>query len=114
MMDMSRKDYFAGPRVDNINSLPYSYRVERELGGSRIYLYFKPESNYVMKISGKYALTDVALNTDLSLLYDTYYIEYLRYAFGAIHMRRIWRYFPRRIPGKVSRDAKEINGRIAS
>ncbi len=80
MQDMSRKDYFGSPRVDNINSLPYSYRVERELGGSRIYLYFEPQSNYVMKISGKYGLTNVTLPTDLSLIYDTYYIEYLRYA----------------------------------
>lgn len=80
MQDMTRKEYFAGPRVDNINALPFNYRVERELGGARIYLYFLPESIYQMKLSGKFGFTDATLQTDLSLVYDLYYIEYLRYA----------------------------------
>ena len=53
--------------------------MERTLGGSDIFLYFLPDQNYVVKIWGKFALTDVSLTTDLSLVYDTYYIEYLRY-----------------------------------
>lgn len=77
--DMTRKEYFAGPRVDNIQALPYSYRVERELGGARIFLYFLPEAVYQMKLSGKFGFSDVTLSTDLSLVYDAYYIEYLRY-----------------------------------
>lgn len=79
MYENTRKDYFASPRIDGIQSLPFSYRVERELGGSRVYMYFVPNQVYTVKISGKFALTDVDLNTDLSTLYDTYYIEYLRY-----------------------------------
>lgn len=80
MTEFTRSQYFAISRVDNIQSLPFCYRVERELGGSRIYLYFVPASDYVMKMEGKFALTDVTMNTDLSDIYDTYYIEYLRYA----------------------------------
>lgn len=80
LTEMTRKEYFSGPRVDNIQSLPYSYRVERELGGARIYLYFEPEAVYQMKISGKFGLTEVTLTQDMSLTYDLYYIEYLRYA----------------------------------
>lgn len=80
MYDMTRKEYFATPRVDNIESLPFSYRVERTLNGSNVYLYFVPADTYTMKIYGKFKLSDVTLNQDLLLTYDTYYIEYLRYA----------------------------------
>lgn len=82
MIEMTRKEYFAAPRVDNVTSLPFSYRVERELDGSRIFLYFVPAAVYTMKLSGKYGLSQVTLNEDLRLTYDSYYIEYLRYALG--------------------------------
>ncbi len=80
MIEMTRKQYFATGRVDNVETLPFSYRVERKLGGAEVYLYFLPNQDYVVKIWGKFGLTDVALTTDLSLTYDTYYIEYLRFA----------------------------------
>jgi hypothetical protein len=80
LMDLSRKGYFSTPRVDNVESLPYSYRVERKLNGSQIYFYFIPADIYAIKIWGKFSLTDVTLTTDLSLTYDAFYIAYLRYA----------------------------------
>lgn len=80
MREMTRNEYFATARVDNISNLPFSYRVERVLDGSNIYLYFLPGGVYQMKLQGKFGLTDVTLGTDLSLTYDLYYIEYLRYA----------------------------------
>lgn len=80
MSELSRKAYFGTARVDNIQSLPFSYRVERTLDGSNLFLYFLPESNYDMKIWGKFGLTDVTITQDLSLVYDFYYIEYLRFA----------------------------------
>lgn len=79
IMDMTRKEYFSTPRIDNVQSLPYSYRVERELGGSRIYLYFVPAAAYEIKISGKYSLSQVTLNQDLALTYDLFFIEFLRH-----------------------------------
>src|SRR3990167_10297108 len=79
LQESTRKDYFGSPRVDNIQSLPYEYRIERELGGSRIYLYFLPEAVYVMNLSGKFEFDEVTLTTDLELTYDAFYIEYLRY-----------------------------------
>jgi hypothetical protein len=80
MNEVSRNQYFGFGRVDNITSLPFSWHTEREKGGIRIYVYFLPDSNYIAKLSGKYALTDVTLTTDLSTAYDGFYIEYLRYA----------------------------------
>lgn len=79
MTDMSRFDYFGTPRVDNIANLPFSYRPERVLGGMNIYVYFLPGGIYQMKMTGKFGLSDVSLNTDMSQTYDTYYIEYLRH-----------------------------------
>ncbi len=83
LLDFTRKEYFANPRVDDVQSLPYCYRAERELGGMRIFLYFVPADVYVMKISGKYGFSEVTLDTDLSLVYDLYYIEYLRYSLAS-------------------------------
>lgn len=80
MRDLSRKQFFGTGRVDDISSLPFSYRVERVLGGSNIYLYFVPAATYQFRVWGKFGLTDVSLTTDLSLIYDAFYIEYLRYA----------------------------------
>lgn len=80
MQDLSRKEFFATARVDNIANLPWSYRPERVLGGMDIYIYFLSGSDYLSTIWGKFALTDVTLSTDLETLYDPFYIEYLRYS----------------------------------
>lgn len=80
MVDLTRKEYFSTPRVDNIQSLPFSYRVERCLNGANVFMYFVPADIYVTTIWGKFGLTDVTLDTDLSLTYDGFYLEYLRYA----------------------------------
>ena len=80
MEEKTRYEYFGTPRIDNVTSLPFSYRCERELGGTRIYLYFPANAVYTVKLSGKFGLTEVTLTQDMSLTYDLYYIEYLRYA----------------------------------
>lgn len=80
MREMTRTEYFATARVDNIQSLPFQYRVERCLDGANIFMYFWPADVYVMNLWAKFGFTDVTLTTDLSLTYDSYYIEYLRYA----------------------------------
>lgn len=75
-----RDRFFGSSKLTNIESIPLSYHVERVTGGSRIYFYFLPSEAFPVEITGKYALTDVDLNTDLSEVYDKFYIEYLRYA----------------------------------
>ena len=79
MIEMTRKEYFSTPRVDNVQSLPFSYRTERVLGGMNIYLYFVPADVYTIKIMGKYSLSEVTLDQDLTLTYDTYFIEFMRH-----------------------------------
>ena len=94
LLENTRKEYFSGPRIDDVQSLPYCYRVERVLGGSNIYLYFVPNDVYTMKLSGKFALTNVALTTDLSLTYDYFYIEYLRYSLAKMICEEYGATFP--------------------
>jgi hypothetical protein len=79
MWEESRVGYFGQYRIDNVQSLPFQYRVERTLDGANVYVYFVPNQAYLAKIWGKFSLTEVALNTDLSLLYDFFYIEFLRH-----------------------------------
>ena len=79
MSEETRASYFGQYRIDNIQSLPFQYRMERELDGMNVYMYFVPSQVFLMKIWGKFSLTEVSLNTDLSLLYDLFYIEFLRH-----------------------------------
>lgn len=105
MVSTSRTNYFGSSRVDNIETLPFSWNYERGVGGGTFGMYFIPDQNYVMKMKAKIFLFDVSLTTDLQDVtasfnntynvdtyteyafinngiqgYDTAYIEYLRYA----------------------------------
>lgn len=80
MIPETRVKYFGSPRANNIQSLPFDWRLEREKGGSRLYVYYLPQQNYSAELSGKFGLTNVTLNEDMSLVYDDFYLEYLRYA----------------------------------
>lgn len=85
LVETGRDKYFATARVDNINSLPFMYRWEREVDGTNLYVYFLPNQVYPAKIWGKFALINVSFNDNLETNYDDFYIEYLRYAL-AEHM----------------------------
>lgn len=74
-----RKQYFGDGRVDDIQALPFEWHLERELDGCYLYVYYLPQQEFLAKITGKFALTNVELQTDLSKLYDLFYIRYLRF-----------------------------------
>lgn len=78
--EIKRNVYFGGGRIENVNTLPFSWHYERVLDGMDIYLYFTPNAIYEMKYMAKFNLTDVTATTDLTTVYDLFYIEYLRYA----------------------------------
>jgi hypothetical protein len=96
MDSITRSHYYGSGRVDNIQTLPFNWNYNRELGGGNLSLYFLPQSAYILKMMVKLFLVDVQLNTDLTNIsqvglpytfinssnqgYDTSYIEYLRYA----------------------------------
>lgn len=83
MTEIPRIQYYGAGRVDNIQSLPFSYHFERQLNGGTIYVYFLPAANYPLKVTGKFSLSSVTLDQDLSLTLDKFYIEYLRYALAS-------------------------------
>jgi len=91
---VTRRNYYGSARVDNIDTLPYSWNYNRALGGGNLALYFLPSQTFPLKMMAKIFLTDVTLQTDLTNIseivpytfinssnqgYDTGYIEYLRY-----------------------------------
>lgn len=78
--NVPRNQYFGNGRVDNVQSLPFSWHLERTKGGSNLYIYYLPVQEFIAQYTAKLGLTDVTLNTDLSTVYDGFYIEYLRYA----------------------------------
>jgi len=95
MDSVSRRNYYGSARVDNISTLPFSWNFTRGEGGGTFACYFKPQSNYPLKMMVKFFLVDVSLDTDLTNVsqtvpytflqtanqgYDTSYIEYLRYS----------------------------------
>jgi len=75
----ARRRYFGSSRADNIESLPGSWHMERSFGGASIYIYFKPNTEYPLQIWGQFRLDDVALNQDLSLTLDRFYINFLKF-----------------------------------
>jgi len=75
-----RDQYFGSVRVNNIQSLPVCWFMEREYGGARLYIYFQPNSSYVAEIKGIFRLNNVTQGQDLSLTLDQFYITYLKYA----------------------------------
>lgn len=74
-----RKDYFGSARPNNIKSLPLSRHFERTKGGGYIYLWFKPEQAFPLSLIGKFGFDAVDYDTDLSAVYDQFYIDFLTY-----------------------------------
>lgn len=75
-----RNEYFGAPRTNSINSLPFNWYFERGFGGGTLYIYFEPDQAYPMEIHGIYRMDEVALNQDIELTLDRFYIDYLKYA----------------------------------
>jgi hypothetical protein len=84
MSGKGRKSYFGNGRADEIQTLPYDWHIERKLNGADIYIYFLPDTNYPMKIWGKFKLDKITdICDDLLLVYDRFYLRYLEYALAA-------------------------------
>jgi hypothetical protein len=80
MKPQSRVDYMGSARVNNVQSLPYYWHIERTKDGADLYMYFVPNADYPCELWGKFSLQNVALGQDLSETYPMFYLEYLRYA----------------------------------
>lgn len=80
MRPENRRDYFGTARANDIDSLPFSWHIERTLNGTNVYVYFKPQTAWVAEIWGKFGLdATTGLLQDLLLVYDRYYLTFLKY-----------------------------------
>lgn len=80
-IEVSRRPYFGGARVNNIDSLPFSWHAERADGGMNLYLYFLPQQEFPLEIWGKFGLDEITNPLlDLSTVYERFYITYLKFA----------------------------------
>jgi hypothetical protein len=75
----ARREYFGTSRADNIKSLPGSWHMERCFQGANLYIYFKPNLAFPLTIWGQFRLAQVAINQDLSLTLDQFYINLLKF-----------------------------------
>lgn len=66
MVYQPRTNYFGSSRVDNIETLPFSWNYDRSLGGGNLALYFIPDQAYPLKMKAKLFFTDVTIDTDLT------------------------------------------------
>lgn len=74
-----RIEYWGTSRLDNLSTLTGKYRFERVFNGANLYLYPLPSDSWTFTLWGKFSLSNVTLDQDLSLTLDLFYIEYLRY-----------------------------------
>jgi len=79
MMYEKRNQFFGSNRAENIQSLPFEWYFERGKGGGTLSIYFTPDRNYPLEIHGTFSLSEVTPFQDLSLIFDQFYITYLRY-----------------------------------
>jgi hypothetical protein len=67
MQYTQRNQYFGNSRVENINTLPFEWYWERQVGGGNVYIYFKPDRTYPVEIHGLFGLNAVTEFQDLTL-----------------------------------------------
>lgn len=79
MRQVDRKTYWATPRANQIQALPYQYTMERQFGGASVFVYFLPVQQYQFQIWGLFALQSVTMDQDLSLTLDQFYIDFLHF-----------------------------------
>ena len=77
--NQQRYEFFGTFRATNIQSLPFEWHFERNLGGGTLYLYFIPDVAYPLEIWGTFRLSSVTEFQDLSLTLDQFYTNFLKY-----------------------------------
>lgn len=78
-VEVGRKDYFGTGRADDVNSLPFTWHMEKVKDGTDLYLYYKPVKEYQLKIWGKFGFDSVELTDDLETTFELWYANYLQY-----------------------------------
>jgi len=73
MDSVTRRNYYGSSRVDNIQTLPFSWNFNRGQGGGTFATYFLPSAQIqTFKLMVKLFLNDVQLDTDLTNVYQLF------------------------------------------
>jgi len=110
---ISRERYHASGGVEGFNSLPYECNFERTLKGCDLYIYPTPADTYPLHIWGKYNFNSVGVSdlpTDMLLVYDLYYIDYLE----SLLAKRLCSYYGHPVDPEVQQIIDKISSNINS
>lgn len=77
--NQQRQDYFGSFRDVSIESLPFNWHTERCLNGANLFLYFVPSQEFPLEIWGQFRLQEVTQFQDMSLTYERFYTNFLKY-----------------------------------
>jgi hypothetical protein len=102
--DMQRS-FFGTPQVTDIQSLPFHFYAERQMNKMVIYLYFLPDQVYTLNITGKYKLSALTLDTDLTEVFDDFYVSYLKFLLSS----RLCAFNQAPVPVYVEKELKKFN-----
>lgn len=103
---VQRDQYFGSARPNDVNSLPVMWHFEKELDGGRIFIYFPPSQAMTFNLRGKFSLEEVGQFDDLSLVYDRFYLSYLKYKLA----ERLCDDFGFNVPASVMKRITAFNG----
>ncbi len=95
--NQQRQDFFGSFRPTNIQSLPWTWHMERMLNGAKLFLYFTPDVAYPLEIWGSFRLAEVTLFQDLSLTLDRFYTNFMQ----CLLAERLCLYNSYNVPGNV-------------
>jgi hypothetical protein len=85
MSKKSRKEYFYTGRLEGLTIMPFTCRLERCFGGANLWIYPLSNIPYTITAMVKYGLEEVtSYEDDLSLVYDRFYLLYMRYALAEL------------------------------
>ena len=62
----SQDKFFGEGRAENIQSLPFLWHAERCPGGTNMFIYFTPDKQYPMQVTGRFRLNNVLIGNDLA------------------------------------------------
>jgi hypothetical protein len=113
MQNVGRDQFRGGGQVDNVASLPSNWHAERAVvdgvGGTTISLYPLPNSAYPLTVWGKFGLTEVAKDDDLSLVYERGYLVYCRYELASMICSEFGISMPEQAERRLMQYRKDFN-----
>jgi len=109
MAQKSRKEYFYSGRVEGLNVMPFTFRMERSEGGADLWMYPLSNIPYNIMAMVKYGLAEAtSYDQDISAVYDRFYLLYLRYALAELICHHEGVNIPPQVSAKLDKIKSEL------